>query len=81
MIKIKNISYQQDNVLTEVEYDLDTDVYSFTVSAKLSQIAKMTLEEIKDYIVGRVVTQRATKLRAIVEELLNQLIDVDLEEQ
>ena len=81
MIKIKNISYQQDNVLSEVEYDLDTDVYSFTVSAKLSQIAKMTLEEIKDYIIGRVITQRATKLKVIVEGLLTPLIDVDLEEQ
>jgi len=31
MIKVKNISYQQDNVLAEVEYDLDTELYSFNV--------------------------------------------------
>ena len=80
MIKIKNISYQQDNVLAEVEYDLDTELYSFTVSAKQSQIAKMSIQDIKDYIVGRVVTQRVTKLRVIVEGLLTDLIDVDLEE-
>ena len=80
MIKIKNISYQQENVLTEVEYDLDTELYSFTVSAKQSQIAKMTEQEIKDYIIGRVTTQRVTKLRVIVESLLSDLVDVDLEE-
>ena len=81
MIKIKNISYQQDNVLAEVEYDLDTETYSFTVSAKQSQIAKMTEQEIKNYIIGRVTTQRVTKLRVIVESLLSDLIDVDLEEE
>ena len=80
MIKIKNIGYQQENVLAEVEYDLDTELYSFTVSAKQSQIAKMSIQDIKDYIVGRVVTQRVTKLRVIVEGLLTDLIDVDLEE-
>ena len=81
MIKIKNIGYQQENVLAEVEYDLDIEIYSFTVSAKQSQIAKMTEQEIKDYIIGRVTTQRVTKLRVIVESLLSDLIDVDLEEE
>ena len=81
MIKLKTISYQQDNVLTEVEYDLDTELYSFTVSAKQTQIAKMTVEEIRDYIVGRVTTERVSKLRVIVEGLLSPLIDVDLEEE
>ena len=80
MIKIKNIGYKQENLLAEVEYDLDTELYSFTVSAKQSQIAKMTVQEIKDYIIGRVVNQRVTKLRVIVESLLSDLVDVDLEE-
>ena len=81
MIKIKNISYQQDNVLAEVEYDIDTELYSFNVSAKQMQIAKMSVQDIKDYIIGRVVVQRSTKLRDIVDSLLSGLIDVDLEEE
>ena len=81
MIKLKTISYQLDNVLAEVEYDLDTELYSFTVSAKQSQIAKMTVPEIREYIVGRVTTERVSKLRVIVEGLLSPLIDVDLEEE
>jgi len=80
MIKIKNISYQQENVLAEVEYDIDTELYSFTVSAKQMQIAKMSVQDIKDYIIGRVTVERSTTLRVIVEDLLSNLIDVDLEE-
>ena len=80
MIKIKTVSYQQDNVLVEVEYDLESELYSFNVSAKQSQIAKMSVQDVRDYIIGRVMVERTTKLRVIVEDLLSNLIDVDLEE-
>jgi len=79
MIKVKGIAYQQDNVLAEIEYDLGNEIYSFTVGTKLSQIAAMTVEEIKAYIVSRVQSERAAKLRALVEDKLNALVDVDLE--
>jgi len=80
MIKVKNIAYQQDNVLATVEYDLNNETYSFTVGTKLSQVAAMTVEEIKAYIVSRVQSERAAKLRMLVEERLNGLIDVELED-
>ena len=81
MIKVKSIGYQQDNVLATVEYDLGGETYSFTVGATLLQIAAMTIEQIKAYIVGRVQSERASKLRALVEERLNGLIDVELEDE
>ena len=80
MIKVKSIAYQQDNVLATVEYDLNNETYSFTVGTKLSQVAAMTVEEIKAYIVSRVQSERASKLRVLVEERLNGLIDVELED-
>ena len=80
MIKVKSIAYQQDNVLATVEYDLNNETYSFTVGTKLSQVAAMTVEEIKAYIVSRVQSERAAKLRMLVEERLNGLIDVELED-
>ena len=80
MIKVKSIAYQQDNVLATVEYDLNNETYSFTVGTKLSQVAAMTVEEIKAYIVSRVQSERAAKLRVLVEERLNGLIDVELED-
>ena len=67
-------------MLAEVEYDLESELYSFNVSAKQSQIAKMSVQDVKDYIIGRVMVERTTKLRVIVEDLLSALINVDLEE-
>ena len=79
MIKVKSIGYQTDTVQATVEYDLNNETYSFTVRAALLQIVAMTVEQIKAYIVGRVQSERAAKLRALVESKLNALIDVDLE--
>ena len=80
MIKVKSIAYQQDNVLATVEYDLNNETYSFTVGTKLSQVAAMTVEEIKAYIVSRVQSERAAKLRMLVEAKLDALIGVELED-
>ena len=79
MIKVKSIEYQTDTVQATVEYDLNNEIYSFTVGATLLQIAAMTIEQIKAYTVGRVQSERAAKLRALVESKLNALIDVELE--
>ena len=81
MIKVKSIGYQTDTIQATVEYDLNNEIYSFTVGATLLQIAAMTIEQIKAYIVGRVQSERASKLRALVEERLNGLIDVELEDE
>lgn len=80
MIKVKRIGYQQDNVVTEVEYDLDSEIYGFTVYAKVLQVAKMTVDEIKDYIRGKVAAERTSKVKQLVDSKLVPLIDVDIEE-
>ena len=79
MIKVKSIGYQGNTVQATVEYDLNGETYRFIVGAELSQIAAMTVEQIKAYIVGRVQSERASKLRALVEDKLNSLVDVELE--
>jgi len=79
MIKLKSIGYQQDNVAATVEYDLDGETHSFTVYAKLRIVAKMTPDEIKDYIRGKVNSERDSQVKDAAEALLNALIDVDIE--
>lgn len=80
MIKVKSIGYQTDEVVAEIAYDLDGVEYSFTVHAKVLSIAKMTVDDIKNYIIGRVVTERNSKVKSLVDDKLNPLIDVDIEE-
>jgi len=41
MIKIKSIGYQTEYVLAEIEYDLEGELFTFTVQSKLLQIEKM----------------------------------------
>jgi len=79
MIKVKSIGYQADNVQVTVEYDLEDKTHSFTVGAKLRQVYAMSDEDIRDYIRGRVESERVSRLRALVESKLNALVDVDLE--
>ena len=81
MIKVKSIGYQQDNVAVTVEYSIENEVQSFTVYAKLLSVYKMTLDEIKQYLVDRVESQRSNKLRDIVADKLGSLVEVDLEEE
>jgi len=80
MIKVKSIGYKQDTVQATIEYDLEGETYSFTLKAKLSLIHDMTVEALKTYIVKRVEGRRSSKLREMVEEKLDGLIDGDLEE-
>jgi len=79
MIKVKSIGYQKDTVQATVEYDLEGETHSFTVQAKIGQVYAMRDEDIREYIRGRVESERVSRLRALVESKLNALIDVDLE--
>ena len=79
MIIPKSIGYQGDNVQLTVEYDLEGKTHVMTLYAKLIQVYKMNDEELKEYVRGRVASERASRLRELVEMKLSSIIDVDLE--
>ena len=55
------------------------DSHFQSLYAKERLIYSMSVDEMKDYIRGRVQSERSSKLRELIEDKLNSLIDVDLE--
>lgn len=80
MIKITGISYQLDNVLAEVTYDLQGAEYTLSKTVPMLTLLGMSTEQIKTAIMNQVAIARKNRLQTAVETLLNPLLNVDLEE-
>lgn len=82
---IKIVSFERDlanldNARVTVSYDINEVVQpDFTIDAPMTVIMAATLQEIKDYMLGKVAEQRGTQLWGEVQNRLNPYVGVDLE--
>jgi len=80
MIKVKSKSYQGTTINVLIEFDLGASIYERNVSAQISQVLGMTIDQIKNWVIGFVDNQRKTLQEQSLDTMFNQLIGVDLEE-
>ena len=80
MIKVKSKSYQGTTVNVLIEFDLGASIYERNVSAQISQVLGMTVDHVKNWVIGFVNNQRKTLQEQSLDTMFNQLIGVDLEE-
>lgn len=79
MIKIKSWSKSGGSVVAEVEYDMDSEIRTSTFKGPAVTVAKMTPEELKQWVRDQVDIKRAEMVWDQVCLLLDALIGVDLE--
>lgn len=82
---IKIVSFERDmvnldNARVTISYDISEAVQpDFTIDAPMETIMTASLQEVKDYILGKVAEQRGTELWSAVQARLQPYVGVDLE--
>lgn len=69
-------------LIATIEYDYPENggvMFEINPSAPVSQVLNMTEQEIKDWIIARVASERANKEHTAVETLLNPIKNQELE--